>query len=239
LSSDSKKCTPAKTGGGGTVVKPKSPAGKKRKNSAHDSSIASKASKKAKEMPSLMRLDGGIPPSVSTMLPRQVSDTCLDVVNDFFLSDPPVTFEGLHLAQYDQLPLDLAEFEGFTFHLLENERCEELNHEFKFVPGAESSPSAPSATLQHQQLMLPLPMPLPLPPPPQLTSSCPHEIDYYYSSSSSSSSSSTSPGQDSGCQPNESDDDEDLTGGNAQKLLRELEQGVFGIPKTAFDMLSV
>lgn len=71
------------------------------------------------------------------------------------------------LDAYYQDPLDLAEFEGFTFHLLEQDRYEELNMEFKPV-----------------------------------------------------------------VKPQKPDDD----GNNAQDLLLELEQGVFGIPKTVFDM---
>jgi hypothetical protein len=42
--------------------------------------------------------------------------------------------------------LDLAEFEGYTFHLLEQERYEELNLEFKFAPSSISAtPGGPSS----------------------------------------------------------------------------------------------
>jgi HSF-type DNA-binding len=95
----------------------------------------------------------------TSKLPRKVSEAslgALDVLMDKF-------------DVYYQDPLDLAEFEGFTFHLLEQDRYEELNLEFKFKP-----------TVQPQT-------------------------------------------------PEEE-------GSNAQELLLELEQGVFGIPKTMFDV---
>jgi hypothetical protein len=103
-------------------------------------------------------------PSASTektTLTRKVSESSLEAF-DFLLEK---------FDSYYQDPLDLAEFEGYTFHLLEQDRYEELNMEFKFKP----------AVLPQQKA-------------------------------------------------------EEEEGSNVQNLLLELEQGVFGIPRTAFEV---
>ena len=68
-------------------------------------------------------------------MPRQVSESSLESFGELLRE-----FDGAHPGT-----LDLAEFEGFTFHLLEHERYEELNLEFKFNPATASS--APLSTL--------------------------------------------------------------------------------------------
>jgi hypothetical protein len=102
--------------------------------------------------------------------PRQVSESSLESFGEL-------------LKEFDtnvESALDLAEFEGFTFHLLDQERCEELNLEFKFDEGNRS---------QQQQTQLPQTSEEPIL-------------------------------------------DEES---NVHTLLRELEQGTFGTPKTKFD----
>ena len=71
-------------------------------------------------------------------MPRQVSESSLESFGELF-RELDTSAGGSTTA------LDLAEFEGFTFHLLEQERYEELNMEFKFTEN-----SAGSAQLQEK-----------------------------------------------------------------------------------------
>ncbi|KAL3905899.1 MAG: hypothetical protein SGILL_009493, partial [Bacillariaceae sp.] len=72
------------------------------------------------------------------MMPRQVSESSLESFGELF--------RELDTSAGDCSTLDLAEFEGFTFHLLEQERYEELNMEFKFTENAGNTPSQDSAS---------------------------------------------------------------------------------------------
>mmetsp|Transcript_27655 Transcript_27655/g.45738 ORF Transcript_27655/g.45738 Transcript_27655/m.45738 type:complete len:292 (-) Transcript_27655:111-986(-) len=71
-------------------------------------------------------------------MPRQVSETSFgELLHEI---------DGTHLTAASAL--DLAEFEGFTFHLLEHERYEELNLEFKFTPSVPDSQTQLDQTAQ-------------------------------------------------------------------------------------------
>ena len=72
--------------------------------------------------------DGGLP-FANPFMPRQVSESSLESFGELF-RELDTSAGGS--------TLDLAEFEGFTFHLLEQERYEELNMEFKFTEGGSS-----------------------------------------------------------------------------------------------------
>lgn len=114
------------------------------------------ASSFSKKKPSLTAVRRKLQPTSRSLIPRTVSEISL---SDGF-QDPI---------------LDIADFEGFTFHLLEQERCEELNLEFKFTPPASEKRNASSSSSQLR-----------------------HDAQI-------------------------------------STLLKELEQGVFGVPKMAFD----
>jgi HSF-type DNA-binding len=72
--------------------------------------------------------------SSSTLIPRQVSESSLESFGELLRElDTAATSTSVDGT------LDLAEFEGFTFHLLEAERYEELNLEFKFQETSSGS----------------------------------------------------------------------------------------------------
>jgi hypothetical protein len=110
------------------------------------------------------------PNPASAFMPRQVSESSLESFGDLLLDLDPSNPDAAVLEH-------LAEFEGFTFHLLEQERYEELNLEFKFNPSTTTT-SLENAVHQQQ--------------------------NHHHQE-------------------------------NALSLLQELEQGMFGTPKTDFD----
>jgi hypothetical protein len=85
-----------------------------------------------------------VPEAGSLIMPRQVSESSLESFGELLRE-----FDGCHPGT-----LDLAEFEGFTFHLLEQERYEELNLEFKFNPASTSAPSTLAEIDQSAQTLL-------------------------------------------------------------------------------------
>jgi hypothetical protein len=78
-------------------------------------------------------------PFASSLMPRQVSESSLESFGELFRQLD---------TNVDSSTLDLAEFEGFTFHLLEQERYEELNMEFKFTENAGHAQAQEAAASQ-------------------------------------------------------------------------------------------
>jgi hypothetical protein len=96
------------------------------------SKAQSKPTKSARSMlrrpivvPSAAAAGGG---GSTVLMPRKVSEASLESFGELLreLDTTATSSTG------SDMTLDLAEFEGFTFHLLEEERYEELNLEFKF-----------------------------------------------------------------------------------------------------------
>lgn len=82
--------------------------------------------------------------AASNLMPRQVSESSLESFGELLREfDTAATSSN----GTDMAILDLAEFEGFTFHLLEQERYEELNLEFKFNENSSHLPAAPSSQI--------------------------------------------------------------------------------------------
>ncbi|KAG7347584.1 HSF-type DNA-binding protein [Nitzschia inconspicua] len=109
--------------------------------SAVKTSRASATSRPTMRRPVVVPLQGSAD-GASAIMPRQVSESSLESFGELLR-------EFDTAATSIDTTLDLAEFEGFTFHLLEQERYEELNLEFKFQE------SSNNLHAQHQTSMLP------------------------------------------------------------------------------------
>ncbi|KAL3940909.1 MAG: hypothetical protein SGARI_000795 [Bacillariaceae sp.] len=93
--------------------------------------------------------DGSFP-LAAALMPRQVSESSLESFGELFRELDTTSIEDPKAAMMNS-SLDLAEFEGFTFHLLEQERYEELNMEFKFSESGGSSSAGSNTALPSSQ----------------------------------------------------------------------------------------
>lgn len=114
---------------------PSSPAGGAGKTVAAKAIKSSSSSRTTEQRPIAVK---GVPSqgagASASLMPRQVSESSLESFSDLLRE-----LDTASVAGNVDATLDLAEFEGFTFHLLEQERYEELNLEFKFQENSGSN----------------------------------------------------------------------------------------------------